>query len=152
MFGDVKLIKKKIIKRITCKYILFKSFGVMSHGPSFWIWSQVSTMHFGFGLSLFQVDISGLRFLYILSFDSFNLALFLPYMHCCLGNLVFQAAYDLGIKSLLDLACQTTAEIIKGKTPDQIRRTFNITSDLTPKEEQEEELEGDRKMLPSLND
>jgi S-phase kinase-associated protein 1 len=43
----------------------------------------------------------------------------------------------LDIKSLLDLTCQTVADVIKGKTPKEIRKTFNIKNDFTPEEEKE---------------
>ncbi|KAL2654227.1 hypothetical protein R1flu_022355 [Riccia fluitans] len=36
------------------------------------------------------------------------------------------AANFLNIKNLLDLTCQTAADMIKGKTPEEIRKTFNI--------------------------
>ncbi|PHT97004.1 SKP1-like protein 14 [Capsicum chinense] len=43
----------------------------------------------------------------------------------------------LNIKSLLDLTCQTVADMIKEKTPEEIRKTFNIKNNLTPEEEEE---------------
>lgn len=51
--------------------------------------------------------------------------------------LLFQAANYLNIKGLLDLTCQTVADMIKGKTPEEIRKTFNIKNDFTPEEEEE---------------
>ncbi|XP_077246637.1 SKP1-like protein 1B [Tasmannia lanceolata] len=47
------------------------------------------------------------------------------------------AANFLNIRSLLDLTCQTVADMIKGKTPEEIRKTFNIKNDFTPEEEEE---------------
>ena len=45
------------------------------------------------------------------------------------------AANYMDIKSLLDLSCAKVASLIKGKTPEEIRRTFNIVNDFTPEEE-----------------
>ncbi|PHT51896.1 E3 ubiquitin ligase complex SCF subunit sconC [Capsicum baccatum] len=47
------------------------------------------------------------------------------------------AANYLNIKSLLNLTYQTVANMIKEKTPEEIRKTFNIKNDFTPEEEEE---------------
>ncbi len=44
------------------------------------------------------------------------------------------AANYLDIKQLLDLTCKSVANQIKGKTPDEIRSTFQIKNDFTPEE------------------
>ncbi|XP_011003066.1 PREDICTED: SKP1-like protein 1B [Populus euphratica] len=53
-----------------------------------------------------------------------------------LFDLILAANY-LNIKHLLDLTCQRVADMIKGKTPEDIRKTFNIKNDFTPEEEEE---------------
>ncbi|KAF9263039.1 E3 ubiquitin ligase SCF complex, Skp subunit [Marasmius fiardii PR-910] len=48
---------------------------------------------------------------------------------------IILAANFLDIKPLLDLGCKTVANMIKGKTPEEIRRLFNIINNFTPEEE-----------------
>ncbi|XP_057527240.1 SKP1-like protein 13 [Amaranthus tricolor] len=48
---------------------------------------------------------------------------------------VIEAADFLYVKSLLELTCEAVADMIRGKTPEEIRKTFNIINDFTPEEE-----------------
>mmetsp|Transcript_15988 Transcript_15988/g.17750 ORF Transcript_15988/g.17750 Transcript_15988/m.17750 type:complete len:430 (+) Transcript_15988:2-1291(+) len=45
------------------------------------------------------------------------------------------ASYYLGIRPLIDISCRSIARRIRGKTPAEIRKQFNIESDFTPEEE-----------------
>ena len=53
-----------------------------------------------------------------------------------LFDLILAANY-LNVKGMLDLTCQTVADMIKGKSVEEIRQTFNIKNDFTPEEEAE---------------
>jgi S-phase kinase-associated protein 1 len=43
----------------------------------------------------------------------------------------------MGVEGVLELAVQRTAELIRGKSPEEIRDTFKIANDFTPEEEEE---------------
>ena len=51
-------------------------------------------------------------------------------------DLILGANY-MDIKPLLELASAKVASIIKGKNTEEIRKTFNISNDFTPEEEQQ---------------
>ena len=51
-------------------------------------------------------------------------------------DLILGANY-MDIKPLLELASSKVASIIKGKTTEEIRKTFGIQNDFTPEEEQQ---------------
>ncbi len=51
-----------------------------------------------------------------------------------LYNILIAANY-LDIRGLVNVCCKTIANMIKGKTAEQIRQTFGIENDLTPEEE-----------------
>ncbi|KAL5724693.1 SCF ubiquitin ligase complex protein SKP1b [Ranunculus cassubicifolius] len=53
-----------------------------------------------------------------------------------LFDLILAANY-LNNKSLLDLTCKTVADMMKGKSPEEIRTIFHIKNDYTPEEEEE---------------
>lgn len=48
---------------------------------------------------------------------------------------IILAANYLEIKRLLDMGCKVVANMIKGKSPQEIRDTFGIENNLTPEEE-----------------
>ncbi|KAF8093915.1 hypothetical protein N665_0374s0007 [Sinapis alba] len=50
---------------------------------------------------------------------------------------LINAANYLNIKNLFNLTCQTAADMITGKTVDEIRTFLNIENDFTPEEEAE---------------
>ncbi|KAI3901806.1 hypothetical protein MKW98_013921 [Papaver atlanticum] len=54
---------------------------------------------------------------------------------------LIKAANYLNIKNLLDLTCITIADMIRGKSVEEIRKTFNIKNDFTPEEEEKVRLE-----------
>ncbi|GER51658.1 SKP1-like protein [Striga asiatica] len=50
---------------------------------------------------------------------------------------LISAAECLNIPGMLDITCQAGANMLKDKTPEEIRAMFNLTNDLTPEEEEE---------------
>jgi len=53
-----------------------------------------------------------------------------------LFELILASNY-LDIKGLLNVTCKSVANMIKGKTPEEIRKTFNIANDFSPMEEEQ---------------
>ena len=55
--------------------------------------------------------------------------------HTGLFKLILAASYlDIGL--LMDMSCKTVANMIKGKTPEEIRELFGIKNDFSPEEEE----------------
>ena len=55
-------------------------------------------------------------------------------------DLIFEimlASNYMDIKPLLELATSKVASIIKGKTPEEIRKTFDVQKEFTPEEQQQ---------------
>ena len=50
---------------------------------------------------------------------------------------IILAANYLDIKGLLNIGCKSVAKMMEGKSPEQIRQTFNIKNDFTPEEEEQ---------------
>ncbi|KAG5533170.1 hypothetical protein RHGRI_027402 [Rhododendron griersonianum] len=61
---------------------------------------------------------------------------FLDVDQAVLYRLILAANY-LDVGELLDAICQKVAGMIKGKMPEEIRKTFGIANDFTPEEEEE---------------
>ena len=61
---------------------------------------------------------------------------FLAIDQATMFELILAANY-LDIKPLLNTTCKAVADMIKGKTPEEIRKTFNIKNDYTPEEEEQ---------------
>jgi S-phase kinase-associated protein 1 len=59
---------------------------------------------------------------------------FIDLDHNTLFEVVLAANY-MDIQPLLNLGCAKVASLLKDKTPEEIRKTFNIRNDFTPEEE-----------------
>jgi S-phase kinase-associated protein 1 len=50
---------------------------------------------------------------------------------------IILAANNLEVKPLLGVGCKIVANMLKGKSPEEIRKLFNIVNDFTPEEEEQ---------------
>ncbi|XP_049383484.1 SKP1-like protein 1B [Solanum stenotomum] len=58
-------------------------------------------------------------------------------VHHSILHALILAANFLNDKEILDMMCQEVADRIKGKTPQKVRKEFDIKNDFTPEEEEE---------------
>lgn len=68
--------------------------------------------------------------------------IFKTYSMDTLSNVIVGSNY-LDIKPLLDYSAHFVADMIKGKTPEEIRKTFNLPDDLTDEEKEKIRIEND---------
>jgi S-phase kinase-associated protein 1 len=54
-----------------------------------------------------------------------------------------QASNYLDIQPLLEIGCRAVANIIKGRSPEEVRELFDIEDDLTPEEKEQIERENE---------
>ncbi|GMT20339.1 hypothetical protein PFISCL1PPCAC_11636, partial [Pristionchus fissidentatus] len=57
---------------------------------------------------------------------------------------LLKAANTMEIKSLIDMGCKAIADLIKGKSTDEMREIFNLENDFTPEEEESIRLKHER--------
>jgi SCF ubiquitin ligase, SKP1 component len=50
---------------------------------------------------------------------------------------MINAANFLDLKPMLDVCCKAVAEMIKGKTPDEIKKVFGVEGDFTQEEKEQ---------------
>lgn len=62
---------------------------------------------------------------------------------------IILGSYSLEIMPLTNLGCMTVANMIKGKSPEEIRKIFNIQNDFTPEEEDQIRRENEWADFPS---
>ncbi|KAH0709050.1 hypothetical protein KY284_010477 [Solanum tuberosum] len=64
-------------------------------------------------------------------------------VHHSILHALILASNFLNDKEILDMICQEVVDRIKGKTPEEIRKEFDIKNDFTPEEEEEIRKEND---------